>query len=68
LTFDIIDVLFHCLQSPPEMGFFMGFDGINWIQSKFRKEVKEPVEIEPPFAHGEMLIHFFMIVVEMNLC
>ena len=63
----LFDVFLHGLQSPPEMGFFMRFDGVKRIQVQLRKEGKELVKVEIPFSHRKMFIHLFVIIVEVNL-
>jgi hypothetical protein len=49
------------------MVLFMGFDGINRIQTKFRKEVKKSIKIETSFTDWKMFVHLFMIIVEVDL-
>jgi hypothetical protein len=61
------DVFLHGLQSPPKMSFFMRFEGVKRTQFRLRKESKELAKVEFPFSHREMLIHLFVIIVEVNL-
>jgi hypothetical protein len=49
------------------MIFFMRFDGVKGLQFQLRQESKELVKVEFPFSHREMLIHLFVIIVEVNL-
>jgi hypothetical protein len=62
-----IDVFLHCLQSSPEIGLLMGFDRVDRIHLKLREEFKKLIKIEIPFSYGEVLIHFSMIIVKVNL-
>jgi hypothetical protein len=62
-----MDVFFYGFQPSPQMGFFVGFDGVNRIESVLRQEGKELAEIESSFSHRQMFVHLFVIVVEVNL-
>ena len=45
----------------------MGFNRQDRVQFETRKKRKKLIEIEIPFPYREMLIHFSMIIVEVNL-
>jgi len=49
------------------MSLLMGFDRVDRIHLKLREEFKKLIKIEIPFSYREMLIHFSMIIVEVNL-
>ena len=46
----------------------MGFDRVDRIHLKLGEEFKKLIKIKIPFSYREMLIHFSMIIVEVNLC
>jgi hypothetical protein len=49
------------------MGLLMGLEGVDWIQTVLREKFKELIEIEIPLPHRKMLVHFSVIIVEVDL-
>jgi hypothetical protein len=62
----LFQIPFRSLYSSPEMVFLVGFDRKNRPQPGLGEKAKESVEIKTSLAHGQVLVTFFMIVVEMD--